>query len=71
MQNQCVTKEKDQRCLGDKEDEKSARNMMKSKNKPVSEEQGLTSNSSKQAKLVQQYVTRQDILHTNWHQRRD
>lgn len=44
---------------------------MKSKNKPVSEEEGPTSNSSKQANLTQQYLTRQDMLQifTNWHQR--
>lgn len=44
---------------------------MKSKNKPVSEEEGPTLNSSKQANLTQQYVTRQDMLQifTNWHQR--
>lgn len=46
---------------------------MKSKNNPVPEEAGSTSNSSKQGKLTQQYVLRQDILQifTNWHQRGD
>lgn len=45
--------------------------MIKGKNKPVSEEEGPTSDSSKQRKLTQEYVLRQDILQifTNWHQR--
>lgn len=56
-QNQCVTKGKNQRCLFDKKEE-SARGMMKSKNKPVSEEEGPTPNSSKQGKLTQHYILR-------------
>lgn len=58
MQSQCVTDRKNQRCLFDKKEEKSVRDMMKSKNKPVSEEEGPTSNFSKQGKLTQQYKTR-------------
>lgn len=71
MQNQCVTKGKNQRCLFNKKEEKSVMGMMKSKNKPVSQEEGPTSNSSKQGKMTQQYVLRQDILQifTNWHQK--
>lgn len=70
-QNQRVTKGKNQRCLFDKKKEKSVRDMMKSKNKTVSEEEGPTSNFSKQGKLTQHYLIRQDILQifTNWHQR--
>lgn len=71
MQSQCVTEGKKQRRLFDKKEEKSVRDMMKSKNKPVSEEEGPTSYFSKQGKLTQLYAIRQDILQifTNWHQR--
>lgn len=58
MQNQRVTKGKNQRCHFDKKEEKPVRSMMKTKNKPVSEEEGPTSNSSKQGKLTQQCVIR-------------
>lgn len=57
-QSQCVTEGNNQRCLFDKKEEKSVKDMMKSKNKPVSEEEGPTSNFSKQGKLTHQYKTR-------------